>query len=103
MSETTDKMEVLRKVFFPKPPRADLSDIENYIYLSARGEWVPITEHEVRTAIQMVPPDKAPGEDQIPNRVLKAVQELLVLILTIVFNSSLTLQYCPKLSKSRLR
>jgi hypothetical protein len=101
-SETSEKMEVLQEAFFPKPPEADLSDTQGYIYPPAKGNWVPITEHEVRTAIQMVPQDKAPGEDQIPNRILKAAQESLVPILTTVFNSSLNLQYCPKAFKKSI-
>jgi retron-type reverse transcriptase len=56
----------------------------------------------VRTAIQIVPSDKAPGEDQIPNRILKVAQESLVPILTTVFNSSLDLQYCPKAFKKSI-
>lgn len=99
VSETLEKMEVLQEAFFPKPPEADLSDTQGYMYPAARGDWVPITEHEVRTAIQMVPPNKAPGEDQIPNRVLKIAQESHVPILTTVFNSSLDLQYCPEAFK----
>lgn len=71
-------------------------ETKGYIYPPARGEWVPITAHEVRTAIRIVLPDKAPGEDQIPNRILKAAQKLLVPILTTVFNSSLNMQNCPK-------
>jgi exonuclease III/ribonuclease HI len=103
VSEVPEKMQILKEAFFPKPPKADLSDIQGYIYPPARGEpWVPITEHEVRTAIQIVPPDKAPGEDQIPNRVLKAVESLLTPILTKVFNYSIELQYCPKAFKKSI-
>jgi hypothetical protein len=56
-------MEALQETFFPKPPNADLSDTQGYIYPLAKGEWVPIIEHKVRTAIQIVPPNKALGED----------------------------------------
>lgn len=98
----SEKLGVLQETFFPKPPKADLSDTRGYIYPPAKGEWVPITEHAVRTAIQTAPPDKAPGEDQIPNRILKAAQELLVPVLTTVFNSSLNMQYCPKAFKKSI-
>lgn len=102
VSEVSEKMGVLQEAFFPKPLKADLSDTQGYTYPPAKGEWVSITEHEVRTAIQLVPPDKALGEDQIPNRILKAAQELLVLILTTVFNSSLNMQYCSKAFKKSI-
>ena len=39
--------------------------------------------------------DKALGEDQLPNRVLKLAVNLLVPILMMIFNRSLELQYCP--------
>jgi hypothetical protein len=39
-------------------------------------------------------PNKALGEDQLPNRVLKLAVDLLVPILMKIFNRSLALQYC---------
>jgi hypothetical protein len=51
VSETSEKMKVLQEAFFPKPPKADLSDTQGYIYPLNRGDWVLITKHEVRTAI----------------------------------------------------
>ena len=99
VSDVSEKMETLREPFFPKPANADLSDTQGYLYPPARGEWVLITEHEVRTAIKMVPLDKAPGKDQIPNRVLTVAQELLVPLLITVFNSSLNMQYCANAFK----
>jgi hypothetical protein len=102
-SDMTDKMGVLQQTFFLKPPKADLTDILGYIYPLARGgAWEPITEHEVRTAISLVPPDKAPGPDRIPNRVLKIVREILTLILTKAFNSLVDLHYCPKAFKKSI-
>ena len=100
---TTDKMKVLQEVFFPKPLKADLSDISGYVYPLARGgEWKSITEHEVRTAIIEVPPNKAPRPDQIPNRMLKVVNSILTLILTKLFNSLVDLYYCPKAFKKSI-
>ncbi|RFU33141.1 hypothetical protein B7463_g3176, partial [Scytalidium lignicola] len=71
------KCEAFRETLFPKPP-----------------EWPKITEWEVTEALRYVPPDKAPGEDDIPNRVLKTVAEELAPTLTELFNASLRLGYC---------
>ncbi|OQD70292.1 hypothetical protein PENANT_c265G00793, partial [Penicillium antarcticum] len=68
---TTEKVQALRKTFFPTPPEADLSDIG-----SSRSQpqkttitFPPITEQELTDAIRRAPPNKAPGPDGIPNKV----------------------------------
>ncbi len=93
--DTSGKAEALRTVFFPKPPEADLTDISLYCYPISVETWVPITEWEVGEAMRDTPPDKAPGEDEIPNRVLKAAAETLRPIYTKLFNLSIQLQHCP--------
>jgi hypothetical protein len=62
------KAEVLRRAFFPHPPEADLSDIPS-TRLPKQLDFPAITDQEVRDAIRRAPPDKAAGEDTIPNRV----------------------------------
>lgn len=41
-------------------------------------------------------PDKAPGEDGIPNRALKAMSSILAPLLLKVFSWSMRKRYCPK-------
>jgi hypothetical protein len=66
-----EKAEIFRSTFFPPPPPADLSDIEEAHY----PELVPtpprITLAQVDVAIDKLVPKKAPGPDEIPNLVLK--------------------------------
>lgn len=58
-------------------------------------------EYEVREALRLAPPDKAPGEDENPNRILKLATDLLAPLFTILFNKSMDMKYClAKFKKS---
>jgi exonuclease III len=92
---THEKAHALRQTFFPQPPEADLSDTHYFNYNRPAEAWTPIVEHEVREALRMAPPDKAPGEDDIPNRLLKLATDNLAPILTVLFNKSMDMKYCP--------
>lgn len=67
---TSEKVQALRKAFFPTPPEADLSDIE-----SSRSQqkptisFPPISKQELADSIRRTPPNKAPGPDGIPNKI----------------------------------
>jgi hypothetical protein len=52
-----------------------------------------VEEYEVREALRLAPLDKAPGEDEIPNRLLKLATDLLAPIFTILFNKSMDIKY----------
>jgi hypothetical protein len=65
------KVTVLRKAFFPEPPPADLTDIPSAAYPQEVPFEVQITLRQIREAINRLAPDKAPGPDEISNRVLK--------------------------------
>lgn len=62
--------------FFPPPVEADLDDIRDARY----PDPIPIdqieTEEDVRLALRTIPPDKVPGPDGIPNRLLKQCRSL---------------------------
>ena len=68
--DVADKAETLRQLFFPPPLTADLSDIDHFDYLNPI-ECPEITSAEVEKAIRKAAPDKAPGADDIPNRILQ--------------------------------
>ncbi|KAJ5710399.1 hypothetical protein N7488_004555 [Penicillium malachiteum] len=71
LAETNEaKVSVLRDVFFPAPPTADLSDISTERRFNELP-FPPITVQEVKDVICRAPPDKAPGPHAIPNRVWK--------------------------------
>ncbi|EED15963.1 hypothetical protein TSTA_010790 [Talaromyces stipitatus ATCC 10500] len=67
IAETVEaKTQLLREAFFPAIPNADLSDITDSQYPS-QIEFPEIPRHEIEYVIRSTPPDKAPGEDGIPN------------------------------------
>jgi exonuclease III len=90
-----EKIEILRELFFPRSLEADLSDIPSTVYPEPLTTRQEITSREIQEALRWVASDKAPGEDQIPNRVLQKVQEWLIPRLIIVFNASLRNGYHP--------
>ncbi len=95
LQETLEgKTRALRKVLFPQPRAADLTDLEDYIYPTP-CDMPPITEWEVSEAIRSSKADNAPGPDQLPNRVLKLGSQLLIPVLTRLFQASIDLQYWP--------
>jgi Reverse transcriptase (RNA-dependent DNA polymerase) len=88
------KVRVFKETFFPVPPEADLSDINEAEYQTPLD--IPnITENEIKEAIGSAAADKAPGPDGIPNRALKEGSSELVKPLTMLFNQCLEIGYCP--------
>jgi hypothetical protein len=88
-------VNLLRESFFPTPPPADLSDLEELSYETPL-DLPPITQREIEAAIQRTAPKKAPGPDEIPNQVLQLTAPMLILILEPLFNTYLDLGYCPQ-------
>jgi exonuclease III len=73
---TQGKADALKHSFFPTPPTADEEDINNTQYPTPIIA-PDITVDEVIRTIKRTSPDKAPGPDQIPNRVLRLAVDTL--------------------------
>src|SRR5437773_10295660 len=71
------KTNTLKKIFFPSPPPADLRDIPNASYPDSVPMNLSITMTQVKRAIDKLAPNKAPGPDEIPNRILKRCLSIL--------------------------
>ncbi|KAJ6032769.1 hypothetical protein N7540_003501 [Penicillium herquei] len=97
-----EKVSVLRDVFFPAPPIADLSDIpisSDPAMSRSQLPFPPITVQEINDVIRHAPPDKAPGPDAIPNRVWKLLLSGCSLfgdLLTSIFDACVRLGYNPR-------
>ena len=92
--KASEKAEVLRHSFFPPPPEAELSDTIDYTYPDAI-ECPEITTTEIVRAVRAAAPNKAPGTDGIPNKVLHKTLDVLLPHLHRLFNACLHQGYCP--------
>jgi Reverse transcriptase (RNA-dependent DNA polymerase) len=96
VTDLQGKLRAFKESFFPEPRKADLSDIRNSTYPEPVTTEQEIHEQEVYKALHWVNANKAPGPDQIPNSVLKAIKDWLVPRLVTIFNASLRLGYHPR-------
>ena len=98
------KANEFQRVFFPPPPLADLLDINSSE--TPNSEEVAcnfnITRQQVARAINKLSPDKAPGPDEITNRVIKENAKLLEEHLQILTQASLDVGYFPKVFKQTI-
>jgi exonuclease III len=90
-----DKFTMLQEQFFPQPLEADLSDIQGHEYPESVDHEQEIKETEIHEALRQVTNDKAPGPDQIPNRIIKSASAWLVPKLLPVFNATIRNGYHP--------
>jgi hypothetical protein len=63
--------------FFPPPPPANTDDIATATYPSPVTCHQKITPHQIQRALDKISPKKAPGPDEITNRVLKKTAEVI--------------------------
>ncbi|OQD91721.1 hypothetical protein PENSOL_c049G05847, partial [Penicillium solitum] len=105
-------VNLLRKVFFPQPPEADLSDIsasrqsrQGHAGYREQFQLPPVNDTEVRAAIKKAPPDKAPGYDTLPNKLWRVLagtssesksEERFIPFLTTIFNACVRIGHNPQ-------
>lgn len=70
--------EILINRFFPPPPTVDLSNIETLLNYLPSYHTGKITVHEIRSTILGSISKKVPGEDGIPNLILKLLIDSLL-------------------------
>ena len=89
------KANILALHFFPPPRDADLSDIEGHLYPAEHDVPQIVTADEVAKVLKQSAPDKAPGPDGIPNRMLRECSTVLAPPLAILFQECLQMSYHP--------
>ena len=92
--QAKDKAETLRQSFFPPPLRADLSDMERFMYPQPIA-CPDITPSEIEKAVRRAAPNKAPGTDGIPNAILHQTLDIILPSLHKLFTACLQQGYCP--------
>src|SRR5438552_19110805 len=95
-SKARQKVVTFQKAFFPKPPSADLTDIPLAVHQQEVPYEAQITVRQIREAVNRLAPDKAPGPDEISNRVLKNTLPVIEQHLQVLMKVSLRLGHFPK-------
>ena len=90
-----EKTTKFQTTFFPPPAAANLSDIDEENYPEAVSCNNQITMRQVETAINKLAPDKAPGPDEISNRVLKKNFNVLKYHLLALAQTSVNIGHFP--------
>lgn len=99
LAETVDeKAGAFKTAFFPTPPPADLSDIENFEYPLDQIFFPPVIPHEVEQAILATGPNRAPGDDTWPNSLWHKLIKIpsVLEVLTTLFDACLRIGYNPQ-------
>jgi Endonuclease-reverse transcriptase len=91
----TEKFAALKSQFFPSLPNTDISDIDFFTYPEPIEFDPLITDVDIATSLRWVSNDKAPGPDEIPNRILKTVPDWFIYKLNPIFNASIYNRYHP--------
>ena len=71
-----EKAEMLFQTYFPPPPTVDLTNIAGFSYPNPIEDGKPLRSREVRKAIKKTAPDKAPGPNGQPNRMIRQTAKL---------------------------
>jgi hypothetical protein len=90
-----EKSDVLFDAFFAKPGNSPPPD-PNAKYPAPKFQFRPFTQSQVRQAIRKLKPYAAPGEDGISNLILQRCEELLLPLLTVLFQASFDLKHMPE-------
>ena len=89
------KADILASHFFPPPRDTDLDDIEGHLYPAELDVPQMVTADEVTQVLKQAAPDKAPGPDGIPNRMLRECSDVLALPLATLFQECLQMSHHP--------
>lgn len=95
-----EKAEMLKEFLFPTSFTPDLTDIEHAVYPREAECPQSISQDGLYAALRRQHPDKAPGPDGIPNRVLKALTPSIVNWLHPLIQACVHLSYHPRVFKA---
>ena len=93
-------MEILHQECFPLPPPVDLDDLEGFRYPTQLPCQDEVSEDDVTKVVWRLKPDKAPGNDEITNRVVKLAIRVIGKQLARLFTACLRLGYHPRVFRT---
>ena len=97
------KADAFQKVFFPPPSIANISDINDpAAYRFQASCSFNITKQQIQTAIEKLAPNKAPGPDEISNKVLKECYDKIQNHILVLAKASLKVRHFPTCFKKTI-
>ena len=103
LGETAETHEeiasTLQQTFFPQPPPAYLQDLNQAKYPAPVDYKSTITIGQVQRAVHKLAPNKAPGPDEITNKVLQQALLTIEIWLQKILQAGLNLGYFPQVFK----
>jgi retron-type reverse transcriptase len=91
-----DKARTLQQECFPPPPEVDLGDLEHARYPQAREDEGEVRKEELGGVVWGLKPDKAPGPDEVVNRVVKLAVDTLQSEIERLATACLSIGYHPR-------
>ena len=91
-----EKVEILHQECFPPPSPVDLDDIKGFRYSKQLPCQSKISEDDITRVIWRLKPDKAPGNDEITNRIVKLAVKTLGKQWARLFTACLLLGHHPQ-------
>ena len=91
-----EKATLLQRYAFSKPLEVDLSDIVDYRYPKPLETEDRLSTEEILAACLRTKPDKAPGQDGIPNRIIHLLARNRILLVERLFQACWDLSYHPR-------
>ena len=96
MISLKEKVVFLREYAFSRPIEADLGNIPNYRYPRPLRTEDRLSSDEILAACLRTKPNKAPGPDGIPNRVIYLLARSRIALLERLFQACWDLSYHPR-------
>ena len=94
-----EKLKMFKEIFFPFSLKAEVNDVQKSPYPDPMQNRLIIDENEIKSVIKKTKPDKASEFDEISNKILKIMANVLSKKLTPIFQTCVNLAYHPRVFK----
>ena len=91
-----EKSQLFYEAFYPEKPMQPPQESQAFVYPPNRWRFTPITNNQIRRAIDNMPPYKATAPGTAPNCVLKETKDMILPYLGPLFRATFTLEYYPE-------
>ena len=91
-----EKGQLFYEAFYPEKPAQQPRESQPFVYPPNRWRFTPITDDQIKMAIDHMLPYKATAPGTAPNCVLKQTKDMILPYLGPLFRATFTLEYYPE-------